>query len=97
MEYSKEEAIKIANDFINEVNLLEKKYNMSFNSDTGDVYLSFKTTEKDKVWDSISLGWDGDGSGLKVTQKIKDIEKIKEQALSKLSDEERNALGFPLK
>lgn len=94
MKYSKEEAIKIANDFIKEVNSLEKKYNMTFNSDTGDVYFSFKTTEKDKVWDTISLGWDGDGSCIKVVEMIKQNEKLKEQALSKLTDEERKALGL---
>ena len=94
MKYSKEEAIKIANDFIKEVNSLEKKYNMTFNSDTGDVYFSFKTTEKNKVWDTISLGWDGDGSGIKVIEHVKLKEKLKEQALSKLTDEEREVLGL---
>jgi hypothetical protein len=52
MKYSKEEAIKIANDFIKEVNSLEKKYNMTFNSDTGDVYFSFKTNEENKILDT---------------------------------------------
>lgn len=94
MKYSKEKAIKIANDFINEVNRLEKKYNMTFNSDTGDICFSFKTTEKDKVWDRISLGWDGDGSGIKVIEHTKLKEKIREQALSKLTDEERDVLGL---
>ncbi len=94
MEYSKEEAIKIANVFIEEVNRLEKKYDMTFNSDTGDVYFSFRTTKKDKVWDTISLGWEGDGTSIKVIETIKMKEKLKEQALSKLTDEERDALGL---
>jgi hypothetical protein len=68
MKYTKEEAIVIANGFITEVNKLEKKYNMSFNSDTGDVYLSFKSNEDGKVWDSISLGWKGDGTGISVME-----------------------------
>ena len=69
MKYSKEEAIKIANDFISEINQLEKKFNMSFNSDN-NVYFSFKTNEKDKYWDTISLGWDGDGTPIKVIEKL---------------------------
>lgn len=93
MEYSKAEAIRISNDFIKEVNELEKKYGMKFNSDTGDVYLTFKTTEDDKYWDTISLGWNGDGTGIKVIEKPKS-EKIREKALSKLTDEERRELGL---
>lgn len=94
MEYSKEEALKKAKEFISEVNELEKKYNMSFSSDTGDVYLSFKTKEPFVVWDTISLGWDGDGSGIKVTEEAKMKERIKEQALNKLTAEEREVLGL---
>lgn len=94
MKYTKEEAIEAANNFISEVNKLEDKYNLTFNSDTGDIYLSFKTKEKDKVWDNISLGWDGNGSGIKVIEEFKIKEKIKEQALSKLTDEERKVLGL---
>jgi len=93
MKYSKEEALKVANDFINEVNLLEKKYNMTFNSDTGDIYFSFKTSEKDKIWDHIDLGWIGDGSGIRIIHKTKE-EKIKEEALSRLTNEERKVLGL---
>lgn len=96
IKYSKEEAIaiEIAKDFIREVNELEKKYNMSLNSDSADIYLSFKTKESGAFWDTVSLGWVGDGSGIKVTEEVKIAEKIKEQALSKLNDEERRALGF---
>lgn len=70
MKYSKEEAIKVANDFISELNKLEKKYNMTLGSDT-DIFLGFKPTEKDKFWDKISIGWDGDGSGIKVIEERK--------------------------
>jgi len=94
MKYTKEEAIKKANEFIEEVNKLENKYNMTFNSDTGDIYFSYKTKEKNKVWDHISLGWVGDGSGIKVVEEFKIKERIKEQALSKLTEEEREALGL---
>jgi hypothetical protein len=93
MKYTKEEAIEKANEFIKEVNELERKYNMTFNSDTDDVYLSFKTSERNKVWDSVKLGWEGNGSGIKVTEKSK-IDKIKENALSKLTDEEKEILGL---
>lgn len=93
MEYSKDEAIKVSNDFIKEVNELEKKYSMTFNSDTGDVYLTFKSSEEGKYWDTISLGWDGDGTGIKVTEKYKN-ESIRVKALSKLTDEERKILGL---
>lgn len=94
MEYNKDEAISAAKDFIREVNELEKKYGMTFNSDTGDVYLTFKTKEKGKVWDGIRLGWDGDGTSIKVIEEAKMEEQIREQALSKLTPEEREVLGF---
>ncbi len=94
MKYSKEEAIKIAKDFINEVKKLQEKYNMRFNSNTGDVFFSYKTTEENKVWDTIALGWDGDGTPIKVIEEVKMIEKIKEQALNKLTTEERTVLGL---
>lgn len=67
---------------------------MTFNSDTGDVYLSFKSNDDDKVWDSISLGWKGDGSGIKVIEEIKIKEKIRQSALDKLTEEERELLGL---
>ena len=94
MEYTKQEAIKIAKDFIRKVNKLEKEYDMTFNSDTGDIYFSYKSKEKNKVWDYISLGWIDDGNGIKVIEETKIKEKIREQALNKLTDEEREALGL---
>ena len=94
MEYTKQEAIKIAKDFIKEVNKLEKEYGMTFNSDTGDIYFSYRSKEKNKVWDHVSLGWDGDDSGIKVIEETKIKEKIREQALNKLTDEEREVLGL---
>jgi uncharacterized radical SAM superfamily protein len=94
MKYYKEEAIHIANEFIAEVNKLEKRYNMKFNSDTGDIYLSYERKEQGKYWDTISLGFDGDGSSIKVIEDIKIKEKLKKQALSKLTDDEREVLGL---
>lgn len=94
MKYSKEEAIKIANDFICEVNKLEKKYNMKINSDTGDVYLSYHPNDNKKFWDTISLGWVGDGSGIKVIDRFNTKDELVKQALSKLTDEEREALDL---
>lgn len=93
MKYSEEEALKKANDFITEVNILEKKYGLTFNSDSGDVYLTYQTTEKDKFWGHIDLGWDGDSSGIKVKHKNRE-QKIKEEALAKLTDVEREILGL---
>jgi hypothetical protein len=69
MKYNKEEAIKNAKDFIKEVKSLEEKYNMTFDSDTGDIYISYKTTEKGKFWDSISLDWDDSGLTVKEVKK----------------------------
>lgn len=96
-EYTKEEAIKVAMNFMNEINKIEEKYSMSFNSDTGDIYLSFKSKDKDKYWDSISIGWDeedGDGDdSIKVTE-VSRKKKLKKEALSKLTDEEREVLGL---
>jgi hypothetical protein len=94
MKYTKNEAIIIANEFIQEVNKLEKKYNMKFNSDTGDIYFSFESTENGKYWDTISLGWNGDNSGIKVIEAFNEKEKLKQSAIAKLTDEERKALGI---
>jgi len=92
--YSKNEAITEASNFLGEVKKITDKYNMTFNSDTGDVYLSFQSSEKGKHWDNVKIGWDGDGSGLKVKEVIKDKEYFKKQALAKLTDEERELLGL---
>ena len=88
--FSKREAILKAEDFLTEVKKLQDKYSLSFNSDTGDIYLSFKSSE-DK-WDYINIGWEGDGTGMKVMEKTE--EDIREEALSKLSDEEKKSLGL---
>lgn len=92
MKYNKQEAILIAKEFIAEVNKLEQKYKMNFNSDTGDIYLSYQSNEDGKYWDSISLG--GEESIIEVVEEIRIKEKLKEQALAKLTIEERDALGI---
>ncbi len=92
--YSKNEAIESAKEFIKKVNALEKAYGIKFNSDTGDIYLSYKLKEGDRIWDSVKIGWAGDGSGLKVTEIVKDSDYYKQQAISKLSKEEIEALGL---
>lgn len=95
MEYNKQEAILIAIEFMDEVNKLEKKYNMSFSSDTGDIYLQYKTNEKIfRVWDTIDLGWIDGQKGLKVIENHNNDDKIREIALSKLSDKEKEVLGL---
>ena len=92
--YSKAEAIENAKAFIKKVNELEEEFGFTFNSDTGDIYLSYKTKEEIPIWDSVRIGWAGDGSGLKVTEIVKDSNYYKQQALSKLSKEEIEALGL---
>jgi hypothetical protein len=91
--YTKEEAIQHAEKFLAEVRKLEEQYSLSFNSDTGDVYLSFKKnhTGSDQ-WGHVKVGWEGDGTGLKVMSKKK-TDKVAE-ALSKLSEEDKKVLGL---
>lgn len=96
MKYTKRKAIHAAKYFLAEVHQLEKRYGMNFNSDSGDIYLTFKTTEKATLafsdWGHINIGWVGDGTGLQVVDS--DIDEIREAALSKLTDEECEALGI---
>jgi hypothetical protein len=68
MIYNKSEAIEVSKKFLKEVRLLEEKYGVSFNSDSGDIYLTYKSDEDGKVWDNIKIGWEGDGTGLKVME-----------------------------
>ena len=56
---TKEEANKNANLFLKDIFALEKKYNMSLNSDTGDIYFSFKN-ELNR-WDSVKIVWSDSG------------------------------------
>ncbi len=92
--YSKVEAIENAKEFIKKVNDLEKEFGFSFNTDDDDIYLSYATKEGKPFYDTIKLGFIGDGSGIKVTERIKDKNFHKKQALSKLSKEEIEALGL---
>ena len=89
---NKQEAIQNAEKFLAELKKIEKTYGLSINSDTGDIYLSFKSSDE-KVWDTVSIGWLGDGSGLRVMEEHKKNKK-REEALSKLSDEEKELLGL---
>ena len=92
MGYTKEEAINNAKLFLSEVKELEDKYAMSFNSDTGDIYLSYKSSEENKHWDNVNIGWVGDGTELKVLEKTEADKKA--EALAKLSHEDRKVLGL---
>ena len=92
--YSKNEAIEASNEFTKKVNDLEKEFGVKIGSDTGDIYLSYKTIEGVPYWGTVKIGWVGDGSGLKVTEIVKDSDYYKKQALSKLSKEEIEALGL---
>jgi len=89
------EAVKAANEFIKKVNELEEEYGLTLNSDTGDIYLSFLNSKNIQnqlpIWGHVELGWDGDG-GIKVIENKKD--EIIKIALSKLSKEEKDALGI---
>lgn len=91
--YLKVEAIEAAKEFIKKVNKLEEEYGMIFNTDNS-IYLSYQSKEEGKHWDNIKLGWDGDGSPVKVKEVIKDKEYYKQKALKKLDDKEREALGL---
>ena len=89
--YTKEEAIVVANSFIEELRILEEKHSMSVNADE-DIYLSFQSSKTNEHWGYVKIGWEGDGTGLKVLDNVKK-EKIN-KALSKLSDEEKELLGL---
>lgn len=74
---NKEDAKLKAIKFLEELNELEKKYNMSINTDES-IYLSFKNKEKeteylDWGWDSIEVGWDGYGGPLQVVENKFDL------------------------
>jgi hypothetical protein len=91
--YTKEEAIQNAKIFLAEVKKLEEKHSLSFNSDTGDIYLSFKKNHTGgDQWGHVKIGWEGDGTGLKVKEKT--LEDKKKKALSKLSEEDKKLLGL---
>ncbi len=89
--YSKEKAILIANEFVKGIHFLQKKYNMKLNSDC-NLHLSYYNNEKPTYRESIKIGWEGDGSDLKVLEKTK--EHLRQQALSKLTNEEKEVLGL---
>ena len=89
---TKSEAIKKANEFLQKVKKLQNEYGLSFNSDTGDVYLSYQTTNTSKIWDSVKVGWKGDGSGIMVMEKSN--EDYMKSGLKKLNPQERKALNL---
>ena len=91
---TKDEAITASEELIKKINKLEKEYGLSFNSDSGDVYLSFRL--EGKHWESVELGWIGDGS-ISVTETREIKENEKKDALAKLTeptDEEKELLGL---
>jgi hypothetical protein len=74
--YTKEEAINNSKLFIEELLKLQEKYSLRIDSDTGDVYISYQSSDTNRVWENIEIGWEGDGSSLKVIEKTKE-DKIK--------------------
>jgi len=48
--YTKVDAIIMAHDFVKGIKELEERLGLSLNSDTGDVYLSFKLKNSKEVW-----------------------------------------------
>jgi len=95
--YNKIEAVAVSKEFLKELAVLQEKHGVSINSDEGDIYLTYKrepTVKNPRSWDTIDIGWEGDGTGLKVIEVIKDKAYHKEQALAKLSEEERKVLGL---
>lgn len=91
--FTKQEAIDNAEKFLAEVRELEKKYSTSFNSDTGDIYLTHKSSEKGEHWGNVKIGWEGDGTGLKVMEKSR-ADLSRKIALAKLTKADRVALGL---
>jgi hypothetical protein len=95
--YNKTEAVAASVEFLKELAVLQDKHGVSINSDEGDIYLTYKrepTSEDFHIWGTIDIGWEGDGTGLKVTEVIKDEAYRKKQALAKLSPEDRKTLGL---
>lgn len=93
LKLSKKEAIKNSEEFLKEVHKLEDEYGVSIGSDEGDIHLSFRTSKKDEVWDYVRIGWVGDGTDLKVMEE-EYYENLKKEALSKLTEEEKEILGL---
>lgn len=92
--FNKEEATNKAEEFLAEVRKLEEKHSITFNSDTGDIYLTYKSSKEGLHWGAIKIGWAGDGTGLKVMEKTK--EDKRQEALSKLSEEDKKVLGLSM-
>jgi hypothetical protein len=102
--YTDEKATEQAKLFIDELHKLEKKYDLSVNSDRGDIYLTYLAETEDfcdessgkiftqKKYGHVNLYWVGDGTSLQVKDETK--ANLKKQALEKLTQEEREALGL---
>ena len=86
---TKKEAIKNTELFLEEMHKLEDEYGILLSSDEGDIYTQYLSSEENG-WKSIEIGWDGDGSPLKVMEEI-DHKSI---GLSKLTEDEKEALGL---
>ena len=94
--YNKAEAIEASKEFLKEVNKIEDKYGITFNTDES-IFLSFKKEKPRKNenhFDHVEIGWIGDGSPIRVTEVVKDDEFYRKEALAKLSPEERKLLGL---
>jgi len=86
-EFTQDEAIKSSRIFLKEVRELSKKHGLTFNSDTGDIYLSFKKADpgEGNHWGYVRVGWKGDGTGICVTDKI--VSEVREEKLAKINKE----------
>ena len=93
--YTKNEAIIKSNEFIKDLIVIQEKYGMTINTDH-NIYLSFLEKDKDGYvqYGSVDVGWEGDGTPIKVLDVIKDTEYHRKSALSKLSGDELSALGL---
>lgn len=90
--YTKDEAIDKADEFLNELRALEEKHSITINSNRGDIYLTYQSSEQGVFWGHVKIGWDGTGTGLRVLE-TKESDK-KANALAKLTEEERKLLGL---
>lgn len=89
MRYNKHSAIKVAKDFIEDIRSLEKKHHMRLCSDDNGSFFVY-TPETGKIFEYIPIIMNSERN-LTV---LDETEKLRKQALDKLTPEEREALGI---
>jgi len=91
---NKKAAIRNSKLFLEDLENLQNEHGVNINSDSGDIYLSYKDKytkySSGWKWEYIDINWIGDGTELKVMTELT----AKEIALSKLSEEDKVVLGI---